>query len=193
MSKATLSLICCQDEEEKLTEKTQVAPGKLKLTFEELERERQEHRKKQAEEEAKRRLLEEKKAFEEARQEMVLQTPAHQLTRTMASGLPCGIIFDFNHLAFVCVISNNQAEGEDEDAQPTQEDKEEFRPGKLRLSFEELERQRVEEERKKAEDEAKKRMVEERRAFAEARKSMVGAKCEHSRLNLRNVKTHLKI
>lgn len=65
-----------------------------------------------------------------------------------------------------------QGEGE-EDAQPALEDKEEFRPGKLRLSFEELERQRVEEERKKAEDEAKRRMVEERRAFAEARKSMV--------------------
>lgn len=65
-------------------------------------------------------------------------------------------------------------QGEDEEsAQPAQEDKEELRPGKLRLSFEELERQRVEEERKKAEDEAKRRMVEERRAFAEARKSMV--------------------
>lgn len=73
----------------------------------------------------------------------------------------------------MCLFQNHQAEGE-EDALPTQEDKEEFRPGKLRLSFEELERQRVEEERKKAEDEAKRRMVEERRAFAEARKSMVG-------------------
>lgn len=66
------------------------------------------------------------------------------------------------------------AQGEDEDgSEPTQEDKEELRPGKLRLSFEELERQRVEEERKKAEEEAKRRMEEERRAFAEARKSMV--------------------
>lgn len=65
-------------------------------------------------------------------------------------------------------------QGEDkEDTQAAQEDKEEYRPGKLRLSFEEVERQRVEEERKKAEEEAKKRMVEERRAFAEARKSMV--------------------
>lgn len=65
-------------------------------------------------------------------------------------------------------------QGEDEeDFQPSQEDKEETRPGKLRLSFEELERQRVEDVRKKAEEEAKKRMEEERRAFAEARKSMV--------------------
>uniref|UniRef100_A0A3Q4HUT4 Nexilin n=1 Tax=Neolamprologus brichardi TaxID=32507 RepID=A0A3Q4HUT4_NEOBR len=137
-------------------------PGKIKVNFEDMEKNReeelkrkaeeekkrrydenkrsfrevcfllQEQRKKQAEEEAKRRLLEEKKAFEEARL------------------------------------------GMEEDEESTgQEDKEEFRPGKLRLSFEELERQRVEEERKKAEEEAKRRMEEERRAFAEARKSMV--------------------
>ncbi|XP_039462337.1 nexilin isoform X3 [Oreochromis aureus] len=123
-----------QDEEEKPSDKVQVTPGKLKLTFEELEKERQEQRRKQAEEEAKRRLLEEKKAFEEARLGM---------------------------------------EEDEESTQPGQEDKEEFRPGKLRLSFEELERQRVEEERKKAEEEAKRRMEEERRAFAEARKSML--------------------
>ncbi|XP_034556062.1 nexilin isoform X2 [Notolabrus celidotus] len=123
-----------QDDEEKPTEKAPVTPGKLKMTFEELEKERQEHRKKQAEEEAKRRLLDEKKAFEEARLEM----------------------------------------GEDEgDTKASQDDKEEVRPGRLRLSFEELERQRVEEVRKKAEEEAKRRMEEERRAFAEARKSML--------------------
>lgn len=52
----------------------QVTPGKLKMTFEELEKERQEHKKKQAEGEAKRRLLDEKKAFEEARLEMVNPT-----------------------------------------------------------------------------------------------------------------------
>ena len=60
-----------------------------------------------------------------------------------------------------------------EDSQDAQEEREDFRPGKLRLSFEELERQRIEEERKKAEEEAKTRMKEERKAFAEARKSMV--------------------
>lgn len=66
------------------------------------------------------------------------------------------------------------SKGEDEeDAQAAEEDKDEVRPGKLRLSFEEVERQRVEGERKKAEEEAKRRMEEERRAFAEARKSMV--------------------
>lgn len=55
-----------------------MTPGKLKLTFEEIEKERQEQRKKQAEEEAKHRLLQEKKAFEEARLGMVIQTSTHQ-------------------------------------------------------------------------------------------------------------------
>ena len=83
----------------------------------------------------------------------------------------CIIIF-FNSVNLL--LTSSLPQGEDEDG--TQEalgDKEEFRPGKLRLSFEELERQRVEEERKKAEGEAKRRMEEERKAFAEARKSMV--------------------
>ncbi|XP_037554009.1 nexilin isoform X2 [Nematolebias whitei] len=124
-----------EDEEEKPTEKVvSVAPGKLKLTFEEMERERQKQRRKQAEEEAKQRLLEEKKAFKEAKEEM---------------------------------------EDDEESSQPDEEEKDEFRPGKLRLSFEELERQRVEGVRKKAEEEAKRRMEEERRAFAEARRSML--------------------
>ncbi|XP_041134135.1 nexilin-like isoform X4 [Polyodon spathula] len=114
--------------------KEQHTPGKLKLTFEEIERERQELRKQQAEEEAKWRLEEEKRAFEEAK----------------------------------CHMENN-----DEEEQGAQSVKEEFRPGKLKLSFEELERQRIEEERRKAEEESKRRIEEEKKAFAEARKSMV--------------------
>lgn len=48
-----------------------MTPGKLRLTFEEQEKERQEQQRKQAEEEARRRLEEEKKAFEEAKLGMV--------------------------------------------------------------------------------------------------------------------------
>lgn len=59
-----------------------MTPGKLKMTFEELEKERQEQRKKQAEEEAKHRLRQEKIAFEEARLGMVIQTSMHQQTST---------------------------------------------------------------------------------------------------------------
>ncbi|NWX27849.1 NEXN protein, partial [Notiomystis cincta] len=110
-----------------------LSPGKLKVTFEELERQRQENQRRQAEEEARQRLEEEKRAFEEARQRMV-------------------------------------NEGGDEESENALK---EFRPGKLRLSFEEIERQRREEEKRKAEEDARRRIEEEKRAFAEARKNMV--------------------
>ncbi|XP_036705995.1 nexilin isoform X8 [Balaenoptera musculus] len=51
--------------------------------------------------------------------------------------------------------------------------KESLSPGKLKLTFEELERQRQENRRKQAEEEARKRLEEERRAFEEARRQMV--------------------
>ncbi|NXE34204.1 NEXN protein, partial [Ptilorrhoa leucosticta] len=110
-----------------------LSPGKLKVTFEELERQRQENQRRQAEEEARQRLEEEKRAFEEARQRMI-------------------------------------NEGGDEESENAVK---EFRPGKLRLSFEEMERQRREEEKRKAEEDARRRIEEEKRAFAEARKNMV--------------------
>ncbi|NWW38303.1 NEXN protein, partial [Panurus biarmicus] len=110
-----------------------LSPGKLKVTFEELERQRQETQRRQAEEEARQRLQEEKRAFEEARQRMI-------------------------------------NEGGDEESESAVK---EFRPGKLRLSFEEIERQRREEEKRKAEEDARRRIEEEKRAFAEARKNMV--------------------
>ncbi|XP_028610145.1 nexilin isoform X2 [Grammomys surdaster] len=49
----------------------------------------------------------------------------------------------------------------------------EYRPGKLKLSFEEIEKQRREDEKRKAEEEARRRIEEEKAAFAEARRSMV--------------------
>ncbi|XP_074455087.1 nexilin isoform X16 [Larus michahellis] len=110
-----------------------LSPGKLKVTFEELERQRQENQRRQAEEEARQRLEEEKRAFEEARQRMI-------------------------------------NEGGDEESENSVK---EFRPSKLRLSFEEMERQRREEEKRKAEEDARRRIEEEKRAFAEARKNMV--------------------
>ncbi|NXA51270.1 NEXN protein, partial [Nothocercus julius] len=110
-----------------------LSPGKLKVTFEELERQRQENQRRQAEEEARQRLEDEKRAFEEARQQMI----------------------------------NEGASEESENSVK------EFRPGKLKLSFEEMERQRREEEKRKVEEEARRRIEEEKRAFAEARKNMV--------------------
>ncbi|XP_060786928.1 nexilin isoform X2 [Neoarius graeffei] len=121
------------DEETQGKETERVTPGKLRLTFEEQEKERQEQQRKQAEEEARRRLQEERKAFEEAKLGMAQ---------------------------------------DDEDVTIEQGEKEEIRPGKLRLSFEELERQRLEDEHKRVEEDRKRRILEERKAFADARKSM---------------------
>ncbi|XP_071292555.1 nexilin isoform X7 [Agelaius tricolor] len=125
-----LSLV--QGENENSEAQDPLSPGKLKVTFEELERQRQENQRRQAEEEARQRLEEEKRAFEEARQRMI----------------------------------NEDGDEESENAVK------EFRPGKLRLSFEEIERQRREEEKRKAEEDARRRIEEEKRAFAEARKNM---------------------
>ncbi|XP_063113941.1 nexilin isoform X4 [Cavia porcellus] len=127
-----LSLVM-DDDMENQARKESPFPGKLKLTFEELERQRQENRKKQTEEEARQRLEEEKRAFEEARRQMV---------------------------------------NEEEENQNTEKNFKNYRPGKLKLSFEEMERQRREEEKRKAEEEARRRIEEEKRAFAEARRSM---------------------
>lgn len=46
-------------------------------------------------------------------------------------------------------------------------------PGKLKLTFEEMERERQENRKKRAEDEAKRRLQEEKKAFEEARQEMV--------------------
>lgn len=62
---------------------------------------------------------------------------------------------------------------EEDESQDTETVFKEYRPGKLRLSFEEIERQRREEEKRKVEEEARRRMEEEKKAFAEARRSMV--------------------
>ncbi|XP_045148124.1 nexilin isoform X3 [Echinops telfairi] len=128
-----LSLVM-DDEMESEAKRESFSPGKLKLTFEELERRRQENQKRQAEEEARQRLEEERRAFEEARRQMV---------------------------------------SEEEEDQDTEKCFKEYRPGKLKLSFEEIERQRREDEKRKAEEEARRRIEEEKKAFAEARRSMV--------------------
>ncbi|XP_007944679.1 nexilin [Orycteropus afer afer] len=128
-----LSLVMDEEMESK-AKKGSFSPGKLKLTFEELERQRQENQKRQAEEEARQRLEEEKRAFEEARRQMI---------------------------------------NEEEENQDTEKLFKEYRPGKLKLSFEEIERQRREDKKRKAEEEARRRIEEEKKAFAEARRSMV--------------------
>ncbi|XP_032969060.1 nexilin isoform X2 [Rhinolophus ferrumequinum] len=69
--------------------------------------------------------------------------------------------------------ARRQMVNEEEENQDTEKIFKEYRPGKLKLSFEEIERQRREEEKRKAEEEARRRIEEEKKAFAEARRSMV--------------------
>ncbi|XP_078264013.1 nexilin isoform X2 [Rhinoraja longicauda] len=126
-----------EDKGGKAGSKAEARPGKLKLSFEELERQRQEQDKRKVEEEARRRRAEEKAAFAEARKSLA---------------------------------DDEDEEADDEDGAGL---KLAARPGKLRLSFEELERQRREEEQRRAEEEARKRLEEERKQFAEARRSMI--------------------
>ncbi|XP_042808241.1 nexilin isoform X5 [Panthera tigris] len=69
--------------------------------------------------------------------------------------------------------ARRQMVNEEEENQDTEKILKGYRPGKLKLSFEEIERQRREDEKKKAEEEARRRIEEEKKAFAEARRSMV--------------------
>ncbi|XP_072430879.1 nexilin isoform X4 [Chiloscyllium punctatum] len=128
-----------EENEEEETEgpavcKSETIPGKLKLSFEEIERRRQDEEKRKVEEEARRRIEEEKAAFAEARKYL--------------------------------------AEDEEDLPSLSMAQKDPARPGKLKLSFEELERQRQEEEQRRAEEDARKRLEEERKQFAEARRNM---------------------
>ncbi|XP_019269428.1 nexilin isoform X6 [Panthera pardus] len=68
--------------------------------------------------------------------------------------------------------ARRQMVNEEEENQDTEKILKGYRPGKLKLSFEEIERQRREDEKKKAEEEARRRIEEEKKAFAEARRSM---------------------
>uniref|UniRef100_A0A2K6KXK9 Nexilin n=1 Tax=Rhinopithecus bieti TaxID=61621 RepID=A0A2K6KXK9_RHIBE len=69
--------------------------------------------------------------------------------------------------------ARRQMVNEEEENQDTAKSFKGYRPGKLKLSFEEIERQRREDEKRKAEEEARRRIEEEKKAFAEARRNMV--------------------
>uniref|UniRef100_A0A3P9MPZ2 Nexilin n=1 Tax=Oryzias latipes TaxID=8090 RepID=A0A3P9MPZ2_ORYLA len=171
-------------------------PGKIKMNFEDMERSREEELRKKAEEEKKRQYNENRRSFREAKRRSVVEQDEEEKPPERTSVTPGKLKLTFEELekerqeqrrkqaeeeAKRRLLEEKKAfeeaklgMGEDEDStEPGQEEKEEFRPGRLRLSFEELEKQRVEEERRKAEREAQRRMEEERKAFAEARKSML--------------------
>uniref|UniRef100_A0A7N4UX53 Nexilin F-actin binding protein n=1 Tax=Sarcophilus harrisii TaxID=9305 RepID=A0A7N4UX53_SARHA len=78
-----LSLVM-DEEAESRDAKDALSPGKLKLTFEEMEKERQESQRRRAAEEARQRLQEERRAFEEARQHMVLDSDSPEIYKTVS-------------------------------------------------------------------------------------------------------------
>ncbi|XP_058033897.1 nexilin isoform X3 [Ahaetulla prasina] len=115
--------------------KAKKSPGRMKISFEDREREREEQERRKIEEEKRLRYEQEKEALKEVKY-------------------------------FSPDVRNEENEEEAENSVK------EFRPGKLRLTFEEIEKQRQEEEKRRAEEEARRRIEEEKKAFAEARKSM---------------------
>ncbi|CAJ1060646.1 nexilin isoform X2 [Xyrichtys novacula] len=176
--------------------KSSRSPGRIKMNFEDMEKNRVEEIKKKEEEEKKRRYDENRRSFRDAKSRSVIEQDEEEKPSERVQTTPGKLKMTFEELekerqelrkkqaeegAKRRLLEEKKAfeearlgmEEDEEDAKTAQEDREEIRPGRLRLSFEELERQRVEEERKKAEEEAKRRMEEERRAFAEARKSML--------------------
>ncbi|KFO94748.1 Nexilin, partial [Buceros rhinoceros silvestris] len=142
-------------------------PRKMKINSENAGKERaeQDEGTKLKYEEQNQFLKEEKCAFEEARQRTVNVCFVPVVTEHSH-----GICFYNLPSIFSCLSSLKINEGVDEESENSVK---EFRPGKLRLSFEEIERQRREEEKRKAEEDARRRIEEEKRAFAEARKNMV--------------------
>ncbi|XP_029939018.1 nexilin isoform X1 [Salarias fasciatus] len=176
--------------------KSSKAPGRIKVNFEDMERSREEELKKKAEEEKLKQYNENRRSFREAKRRSVVDQDLEEKPSEKMHLNPGKLKLTFEEEekerqeqrrklaeeeAKRRLLEEKKAfeearlemDEDEENMDPVHEDKEEARPGKLRLSFEELERQRVEALRKKAEEEAKKRMEEERRSFAEARKSML--------------------
>ncbi|CAL8393113.1 unnamed protein product [Boreogadus saida] len=176
-------------------------PGRIKMNFEDIEKSREEDLKKRAEEEKRRLYDENRRSFREAKRSSLAPAEEELRPAEREAVTPGRLKLSFEELEkerqeqrrrqaeegakrrlldekrgyeeAKLEMGEEAEEGGGDDASGAAGDKEELRPGRLRLSFEELERQRVEGERKRAEGEAKKRMEEERRAFAEARKSML--------------------
>nr|XP_020650378.1 nexilin isoform X3 [Pogona vitticeps] len=171
-------------------------PGKMKISFEELEREREERERRKLEEEKRLRYEQEKQALREVKYfSPDVDEDENSDSERKDSPSPGKVKLTFEELERQRRENQRrQAEeeaklrleeekrafeearrkmvNEDDDGQETENSVKEFRPGKLRLTFEELERQRQEEEKRKTEEEARRRIEEEKKAFAEARKSM---------------------
>ncbi|XP_039212597.1 nexilin isoform X2 [Crotalus tigris] len=171
-------------------------PGRMKISFEDREREREEQERRKLEEEKRLRYEQEKEALKEVKYFSPDADEEESFDREREeSPSPGKVKLTFEELERqrqekekkqaeeearlrleeekrAYEEARQQMRNEENEDQEAENSVKEFRPGKLRLTFEEIERQRQEEEKRKAEEEARRRIEEEKKAFAEARKSM---------------------
>ncbi|XP_015673695.1 nexilin isoform X2 [Protobothrops mucrosquamatus] len=171
-------------------------PGRMKISFEDLEREREEQERRKLEEEKRLRYEQEKEALKEVKYFSLDADEEESFDNEREeSPSPGKVKLTFEELERqrqekekkqaeeearlrleeekrAYEEARQQMGNEENEDQEAENSVKEFRPGKLRLTFEEIERQRQGEEKRKAEEEARRRIEEEKKAFAEARKSM---------------------
>ncbi|XP_030182944.1 nexilin isoform X8 [Lynx canadensis] len=170
--------------------------GKIRKNFEDLEKEREEKERVKYEEDKRIRYEEQRRSLKEAKCLSLVMDDELESEARKDSISPGKLKLTFEELerqrqenrrkqaeeearqrleeekrAFE--EARRQMVNEEEENQDTEKILKGYRPGKLKLSFEEIERQRREDEKKKAEEEARRRIEEEKKAFAEARRSMV--------------------
>uniref|UniRef100_A0A2K6QQW9 Nexilin n=1 Tax=Rhinopithecus roxellana TaxID=61622 RepID=A0A2K6QQW9_RHIRO len=170
--------------------------GKMKKNFEDLEKEREEKERIKYEEDKRVRYDEQRRSLKEAKCLSLVMDDEIESEAKKESLSPGKLKLTFEELerqrqenrkkqaeeearkrleeekrAFE--EARRQMVNEEEEKQDTAKSFKGYRPGKLKLSFEEIERQRREDEKRKAEEEARRRIEEEKKAFAEARRNMV--------------------
>ncbi|XP_033081264.1 nexilin isoform X1 [Trachypithecus francoisi] len=170
--------------------------GKMKKNFEDLEKEREEKERIKYEEDKRIRYDEQRRSLKEAKCLSLVMDDEIESEAKKESLSPGKLKLTFEELerqrqenrkkqaeeearkrleeekrAFE--EARRQMVNEEEENQDTAKSFKGYRPGKLKLSFEEIERQRREDEKRKAEEEARRRIEEEKKAFAEARRNMV--------------------
>ncbi|XP_034509613.1 nexilin isoform X1 [Ailuropoda melanoleuca] len=176
--------------------KSHKTSGKIKKNFEDLEKEREEKERVKYEEDKRIRYEEQRRSLKEAKCLSLVMDDELESEAKKESLSPGKLKLTFEELerqrqenrrrqaeeearqrleeekrAFE--EARRQMVNEEEENQDTEKILKGYRPGKLKLSFEEIERQRREDEKRKAEEEARRRIEEEKKAFAEARRSMV--------------------
>ncbi|XP_040262707.1 nexilin isoform X8 [Bufo bufo] len=158
-AKRRSTAMACNDEDAHGLElpKEHTTPGKLKLGFEELEKQRQEAEHRRAEEEARKRLEEERKQFAEARKTM---SPDQD---NILQDMEC------SHLDSCDACKEPDEEGLPLSKTTSQES---LAPGKLEIKFEELLKHKKEEEKRLKEEERKQKFELEKQEFAQLREEM---------------------